>query len=169
MDDEFVRRWRTDLPPFDGVALSLPDLLPLSRLQPIVQTTVESLHRRFADEGLYTLHDWHEHDGWASPTKPSRWEALTWIVSSRHTLRDACTGETFVLTGFFPESREFYLRIYIPDEYEQPATGTEWMGDFDVTCAESQADLIGAIAQSLSGVTLLREPASRFFGRSWAG
>lgn len=169
MDEEFVRRWRHSLPPFDGATLSLPDLLPLSRLQPILQSVVEILQRRYGNLELYTLHDWHEHDGWVSPSMPSRWDELMWVVSSRYALRGACTGDTYVSTGFFPESRAFYLRIYIPDEPDQPAPTSEWTGEFDITCAESEAHEIEPLVHRQCGVTLLREPASQFFNRGWSG
>jgi hypothetical protein len=169
MDQEFDRRWRAALPPFDGMILSMERPLPLSRLQPLLQTAALCLHHEWRTEELLTLQDWHEHDGYVTTAATTRWDELLRIVSSHDHLPETCTGETYVSTAYFPGSRAFYFRISIPDAADQPQPTDEWIGTFDLT---GPAWLLDRVQTAFPGATheeFIREPAREYFNRTWSG
>ena len=162
MDEELDRRRRSAEPPFDGLTITVEDLLPLARLRQVLVAVVGRLRPESPGRPLLTLHDWHEHDGWISPAKLSSWEEVEAFLASEEALRRSAPGDTYVRRAFFPESREFYLRWYVPDEYDQDSL-PDWTGHFDVTCPPELAREIAALVRAV-GVTdvLVVMPAEYF-------
>src|SRR5438128_8993748 len=115
MDQEFERRWRAGLPPFDGVTLYHDDVVLLSLLRPVLTQVVETLLARRNTDEVLKVNDWHEHDGFITIPEPASWGELQAILESEQALRASSTRDTYVSTGYFPPDRRFYLRIYIPD------------------------------------------------------
>jgi hypothetical protein len=169
MDQEMERRWRTGLPPFDGLILHQADLVPLSRLRLVLIDVVEILSRDREAEGLAKVADWHEHDGFVALPERSSWQELRSILVSGDTLFASGTGETYVSTGYFPTDRAFYFRIYIPDEYDLPRDCTEKQGQFDLTCGEAMAERVLNAVEQTSSVRLIKTPAKPYFDRTWRG
>jgi hypothetical protein len=169
MDLEFEHRWKAGLPPFDGSTLCLEDLLPLSRLQPVLQLVVARLRQFQPERELFSLLDWHEHDGFVNAAEDTSWEDLEWIVSSRYRLLGACTGETYVRKGFFPADRDWYLRVYVPDDSDQPPDVPERVGDSDLTCSPVLSAEIRQDAEASTGVSLVLDGAKRYFDQYSGG
>jgi hypothetical protein len=169
MDQEFERRWRGGLLPFDGMTLYLESLLPFSQLQPLLQAVAHSVHHGWRDQKLLTLRDWHEHDGYITAAETTVWHNLLAIVSSPDSLLGACTGDTYVSTAFFPESRDFYLRIYVSDTHDEPEGVCERAGSFDLTGSPQLIDRTQAAVPESAGTPMSQEPARTYFDRSWGG
>jgi hypothetical protein len=169
MDEEMECRWRAGHSPFDGVILRHDELLPLPVLRRALTSVVQGLHERHGDPLLYKLHDWHEHDGYVIQPKVSSWQELHSMLSSDKALYAASTGDTYVSTAFFPPDRTFYLRIYIPDEFDLPRDSREELGKFDLTCSVTLAESTRKAAEQAGDMALLTEPAKLYFNRTYAG
>jgi hypothetical protein len=147
VDEELDRRRRNGEPPFDGLTVTVEHLLPLPCLRQALISVVRRLRQEWPRSNLYSLHDWHEHDGWISPAKPSSWQEVEALLASEDALRRSAPGDTYVRLAFFPEGREFYLRWYVPADYDQDSL-SDWTGHFDLTCrpelARELAALVGA-------------------------
>jgi hypothetical protein len=174
MDQEFERRWRHRLPPFDGVTLSPPDLLPLPALRPGLSAIVEVLQRRWPNTRLFTLHDWHEHDGYVTVAQPSSWEVLRGFLASDEALATCSAGDTYVSVGFFPEDRGFYLRIYVPHDSDNPYYAADDphllpFVTYDVTCGGAVAAAVVQAIEMAGESAVERDPAAEYFDRGYSG
>ena len=169
MDQEFEHRWRTGSHPFDGVILRLPDMLPLDVLRRVLLRVVSDLQQGQTDTQLYTLYDWHEHDGIMTAPRLTPWEKPTTLPSSDATLFAARSGDTYVRVAFFTEERDFYLRFYIPDQYDLPDDRTGLWGEFDLTGSQALVDRIQVVAEQSGAVGVTQEPANSYFDRTYSG
>lgn len=174
MDSDFERRWRNGLPPFDGLTVTLDKYIPLTLLRQGLAVIVQSLHGSSHEDALLRLADWHEHDGFVSETEPASWQELEALLVSEETLKTASLGDTYVRRSFFPSGRDWYLRIYVPDVYDNPFHSHDdpnlvHCGIFDVSC---QASLVGQIAKDLESThiaNVVTTPAKEFFDSSYGG
>jgi hypothetical protein len=96
------------------------------------------------------------------------------LVVSTEGLKAASTGDTYVRRGYFPAERDYYLRLYVPDAYDNPVHEHDDPnlvdnGLFDLTCQCSMAKLIAeeVSAAGLRGIDLVS--AKEFFDRSYSG
>lgn len=169
MDGEMKRRWRGGLSPFDGqtVSFDAEDLVPLTPLCQAFSAVVSRLRDLWPEASLLSLNDWHEHDGYGTGGKPTFWTALASALVSEYSLITLSTNEWEVRKAFFPETHDFYLRIYvmtdIDDDYPEPC------GDFDVTCAPPLAAELAERASKASGFPVARQEAKTFFDRRYGG
>ncbi len=63
MDQQLDARWRAKQAPFDGDIIYLDDYLPIAELRTTLVSLVAALQQRYKAADLYTLRDWHKHDG----------------------------------------------------------------------------------------------------------
>jgi hypothetical protein len=96
------------------------------------------------------------------------------LLISTEDLKAAGTSDTYVRRGYFPAERDYYLRLYVPDAYDNPFHEHDDpylvdYGLFDLTCqcsmAERIAEEIGATR--IHGIGLVS--AKEFFDRSYSG
>ncbi len=174
MDSEFERRWRKGHSPFDGLTLTSRDYVPLPLLRQELACVVERLHKDNPDTALLRLSDWHEHDGFMSIAEPASWQELQSLLLSDVMLRAVCTGDTNVRTNFFPIKRDWCLRLYIPDDCDNPFYSHDdpnpvQYGIFDVTCRAPLAEEIENSLREILVNNLDVIPAKDFFDRSYGG
>jgi hypothetical protein len=169
MDAEFERRWRARLHPFNGIILRHEALVPLPALRQALTAVVDCLQQRCGTASLWTLRDWHEHDGYVATPRETGWPELWSILASDKALSAAQAGDTYVRIAFFPEDRNFYLRFYIPDENELPDDVTGWHGMFDITGDPALADYLEAAIRAAALDPLIRESAADYFDRTYSG
>ena len=127
--------------PFSGVTLSCTESLPISRLRSALNSIVDALQTLFPATPILKFDDWHEHDGFVSPSKESSFGELTSLLSSDESLYQARQGDTYVRRAFYPRNKAFLLRFYTPDEYEIPKF-PEFAGDFDLTSSSEIIHLV---------------------------
>ena len=175
MDAEFERRWRSRLPPFDGVTLTLPDYVALPLLQQILHIVVECLFAYRPDAFLYRLLDWHEHDGYVTEASPSSWQELRLLASSSKRLEAQFRrGDTYVREGFFPVERDYYLRFYVPDADDNPlfhedeANHLEY-GTLDVSGPQSLVTAIASAIQVVEDIPIEVVSSEGFFAQRYGG
>jgi hypothetical protein len=173
MDEEFDRRWRAGLPPFDGVVLRHDEYLPLPELRRLLTAIVHCLDQHHTNKPLYKLKDWHEHDGYLARPESSSWQELQSMLSDDKSILAASTGDTYVSTAFFPSDRSFYLRIYVPDmcdlQFDLSKDCQELMGSLDLACSQASAEAILQATRRVARVDLSMEPAKPYFDRRCAG
>jgi hypothetical protein len=173
MDSEFDMRWRQAEAPFDGVTIFLTDFVPLSALRPMLIAVVNVLHAYCPHSHLFRLEDWHEHDGYVKEATPTTWQELQAALASVDALQRESMGDTYVRTAWFPQERDFLLRFYIPDIYDNPYFDHDdphlvHHGIFDVTVQEPLASQVQAAAQE-AGAVINSMPAKAFFDRNYSG
>jgi hypothetical protein len=175
MDAEFDRRWHNSLPPFDGLTVTLREYVSLPLLQPILVGIVDKLFAYRPNASLSRLLDWYEHDGFINAARPSSWQELRSIVTSPESLVARFhLGDSYVCEGFFPADRDFYLRFYIPDAYDNPFHQFDdpdlvHYGIFDVTGPESLVTPIAAAIEICEGCHVDIMLAKLFFNRRYSG
>jgi len=166
MTGELERRWRAALTPFDGltVASASADLTPLPALRLALLAVASALRQRWPEPALFTLDDWHEHDGFLSAARPASWQDLSDALASDKALLTLSHGDSEVRRAFFPATYDFYLRVYVPDDFDNGYP--ERRGDFDLTCG---AGLAADLAASACAVPLAVCEAKGFFDRRHGG
>ncbi|AIE85655.1 hypothetical protein [Fimbriimonas ginsengisoli] len=163
MDLEFARRWQNGLPPFDGLTVSTADYIPISVLRHALIGATELLYEQRPEASLFKLHDWHWHDEYLSEPQPYSWADLGSALLYDSALIAASPADDLVFLGVFPEQRDWYLRLYVPQVDDLP--GYEYLtrhGRFDITGPSSLVHPIARDAQR-NGLTLTISPASDFF------
>jgi len=168
MDAEFEQRWHSNLPPFDGLTVTLIDYIPLPLLQQSLIVVVDRLNSYQPDACLFRLLDWHTHDGFVLEAQPSSWQALRALAASEASLT-ACFygGDTRVHEGFFPEERDWYLRFYVISPSEDSCLLQK--GIFDLTCSQPLATTICKAFRTAGLSTLQTHPAKAFFDAQYKG
>ena len=163
MTSELERRWQNGSKPFNGrtVAFASDDLTPLPGLRLALLALVPRLQQHCPDAALFMLDDWHEHDGFISEAEPTSWQHLSDALVSDNALLALSTGESYVRRAFFPASYDFYLRVYIPADYDNGYP--ERRGDFDVTCVADLAAERAGLAASASGLPVAGSATRRAF------
>jgi hypothetical protein len=175
MDEELSRRWRNSLAPFDGFTFS-PDnsindgYLSMETLLQVLIAIVDVLRERYSSVRLFQVSDWHEHDGLITPAKPTDWEEVKNKLVSVDSLLTESEHDTYVRTGIYPENHAFYLRFYVPDEWDQPFGDVDprcqsrW-GNFDITCHADFAHELEAMFIQQPSASVRKAPAKSFFDR----
>jgi len=164
---ELERRWRSGSPPFDGltVAFASEDLTPLPALRLALLALVSRLQTHWPEAALFTLDDWHEHDGFINAAKPTSWQYLSAALASDKALSALSQGDWDVRRAFFPATYDFYLRVYIPADCGNDYP--ERRGDFDVTCGPSLAAELADLAAFAGGLPIAECDAKGFFDRRY--
>ena len=169
MDGGLERRWREGAPPFDGqtVSFDTEDLTPLTPLRHALLAVTPLLQERWPDAGLFTLDDWHDHDGYVTVGKPASWAKLTAALASDDLFLTLSRGDYLVRMAFFPPTYVFYLRIYVPDASDNDYP--ERRGNFDVTCAPELAAELAECATNASDLAMTIQGARSFFDLRYSG
>lgn len=167
MTPELQMRWQRGGAPFDGVTLTPAEWLPARELATALAAVVGMLQAR-SGSALYTLLDWHAHDGFLTRAEPATWETLAALVRTPDALVRAFTGgDTQVYRGYFAEDFGFYLRFYLSDE-DGPLLG-EWSGTFDLTGPAALIDAAREAPARNGDGAWHTVPAQAYFHRTCAG
>ncbi len=168
MDQELDARWRTKQSPFDGDIIYLDDYLPIAQLRTTLVSLVALLQQHYQAVDLYTLRDWHEHDGYIWSRQSTTWQSVEQLLASDQSLYDDRAGDTFVRLAYYPSDSSFLLRIYVMDEDEEPEYPGRW-GNFDLSGAPSLFTAIGIQLPEIVQPLLRRERSGAYFDRSYVG
>ena len=157
------------MPPFDGqtVAFASEELTPLPALRRAMLVIIPALQQRWSKAKLFVLDDWHEHDGCVTVAQPTTWPELLQRIGTNEETMTFTHGDWDVRLAFFPEDYGFYLRVYVPAEYDNDYP--ERRGSFDVTCALELASELAGLAASVSGLPVAQVEAKAFFDRRYSG
>lgn len=162
MDALMDSAWRGAAPPFGGETLHVGPL-PLSELQRLLAAAVAELRSVFGECPLHSFEDWHEHDGYVTTAVLADWNDLSALVEAVDTLYAGRCSDDFVQRAYYDEDRNFILRIWVPEEDDDPEQFPGMSGSFDVSGAPSLLDRLHP-----SGVLAVREQAAAFFARRYA-
>ena len=168
MDQHLEARWRARQAPFDGEILSLEDYIPITQLRTTLLSLVAVLQAQYQAARLYTLPDWHAHDGYIWSRQSTTWQALEQLLASDQARYDGRAGDTYVRQIYYPSDSSFLLRIYILDEDEEEEYPGRW-GNFDLSGAPSLLDAVTPQVSETVQRLLRREPSGVYFDQSYAG
>ena len=166
MDDTLQKAWINAAPPFNGETACLPDLVPIEHLSGLLSVVVKALQREVECSTLKVVSDWHEHDGYISSSQSTDWQSLAELVASPTALYEQRPADDLVRLAFFDPHRRFLLRVWIPDEDDDPEQYPGRWGTFDLS---GSSILVRAIAQELPEDRLLFCDAKSFFDKRYAG
>ncbi|WP_119321561.1 hypothetical protein [Capsulimonas corticalis] len=174
MDQDFDQRWRAAATPFDGVTIYSAGCAPLAELRYTLNAVFNILREQSPNAELFNLSDWHEHDGYVNEATPSSWNELQSYLISTDALKGLSTGETYVRIAIFSKHRDFLLRVYIPDAYDNPHFGYDDpnlvdCGIFDFTSTEPLALRIRDAAMDAGASDIRMMPAKEFFDKGYGG
>jgi hypothetical protein len=168
MDSELNARWRAKQSPFDGDIIFLDDYLPIAQLRTTLVSLVAFLQQHEQAANVYTLRDWHEHDGFILPRESTTWQSVAQLLASEQSLYDGRAGDTYVRRAYYPSDSSCLLRIYVMDENEEPEYPGRW-GNFDLSGPPSLLTAISSQLPETVQPLLRRERSGAYFDRSYAG
>jgi hypothetical protein len=160
MDAALQHAWLSSSPPFNGVTLRTEDLVRLERLSQLLSTAIVFLREEFGDASLLQHADWHEHDGYITSSAATDWNALANLVASPETLYEQRRGEDFVRIGVYEGRGGFYLRIWVPEDNDDPEEYPGRWGSFDVSAAEP---VVVRLNRALGSAGLVLSNAKPYF------
>lgn len=165
MDPTLERCWKSGTAPFDGVTVydASDDEITLLSLRHSALAVVEILQQKFPAASLRIFDDWHEHDGFISPSSKTTWSEVRDRLTSDDSFLFFKTGDFQVSKAIYPEGLEFFLRIYI-DEEAKPGDG---VGELDVTVPLNTAGTISDALRSL--LKPKTESARSYFEKRYGG
>jgi hypothetical protein len=70
------QRWQNGLSPFDGDCLVTADLISVEELRQLLGVILPELERTSAPQTLYSFDDWHQHDGYVTERRTTKWAEL---------------------------------------------------------------------------------------------
>ena len=162
MDQPLTASLAAGTPPFDGQTLCLPELLPLEELVRVLGVTVTALRARWPEADLLHHEDWLEHDGYITNSKPFTWAELMALVASPEALYVGRPSDDFVRTGVYSPTAGFYLRVWVPDENDDPEHYPGRWGSFDLS---ANAEVLAKLEQALPSQGFLRCSARSYFNQ----
>ena len=160
VDSYLQQSLSTGSPPLGGQTTYPPDLVPLDRLASILTVVVTCLQAKSPAEALLRHEDWHEHDGYITISKPCTWAELVALVASPETLYASRPDDDFVRIGVYAPNGAFYLRVWVPDEDDDPQYYPGRWGTFDLSASK---ELLVEVARVLPGQELSRSASKAFF------
>ncbi len=168
MDKTLDDAWKKGSQPFSGTTLACTESLPISIVRSALKSIVDVLQTLFPTTPILKFDDWHEHDGFVSPSEESSFSDLTSLLTSDETLYQARHGDDYVRRAFYARNGAFLLRFSIPDENEDPKL-PEIAGDFDLTSSSEIIDLVQRklVNAEINNLELLG--AQEFFNSRYAG
>jgi len=168
MDEILENSWKNRTKPFDNESLCLNDLVRISDLRQSILAIFEILQIRYGNEELFVNDDWHEHDGFITPSRKTSWQLIEETLKSDKSLYESRHGDFCVYNLLFTRNRDFVLRIYVSDEDDDTEYPGIW-GEFTVTSAP---ELLKEIFDSLPKAVLEKieyKNSHEMFSKSYAG
>ena len=97
MNNALHQRWQSGEVPFDGCTMRFDtdELTPLPALHRALLAVVPALQERWSQAQLFTLDDWHEHDGYVNAEQPTNWQELWQRVGNNETTMAFTCGSMF--------------------------------------------------------------------------
>jgi hypothetical protein len=142
MDKTLQDRWQTNRAPFDGKTVHPPDLLRIEELREFLIPVVRALKAVSGDNKILKLADWHEHDGYVTSPEATTWSEVEAWVASTASLYEARNTDAYVRVGIYPESLDWYFRLYVMDKDEDAELYPGIWGNFDLSAQEQLFDKI---------------------------
>jgi hypothetical protein len=108
------RRRRERAAPFDGLVIASCDL-PMDELRASVTRVVGRLP---SSPTLVTFHDWHEHDGYVSPSEVVEAATLAEALADDASMLHLSPEDSLVARAWYPTDSAFLLRwmVYPPED-----------------------------------------------------
>jgi len=155
MDPQTEHLWRRHAAPFADLTL-WTEHLPVTRLRTAIATIVGLLDGLVDNPRLQTAEDWHEHDGYVSPSVEAPWSALLAAVATDDALCEASPEDDGVRRAWRAQDGSFYLRWSL-DRDEEPSRG-----DADFSASREIVDVVARQLGQL-GIDVEIGPAAEFF------
>ena len=168
--------------PFDQQVLHPDDWLPIDELRSSLATVMNVLRGQYPSAKLFGLDDWHEHDGYISPSRSSSYAEIESAFSTEKALYDARHGNYRVFRAFYSETGDFLFRFCVNDEDDDEQYPGIW-GSFDVSGSVALLESIRArltpypnsekkrlpVGMVPQETKIVIEDAAAWFDRTWAG
>ena len=167
MDALFNERWQACLSPFDGDCLFANDLISVEDLRVLLTVIIPELQRASGSQALYTVDDWHRHDGFITQRRLTDWTSLAGLSRSAEALIESDQGDDYVYRSFYPEDLSFLLRYDVVDQSEAGRPG--FWGAFDVSAGSPTIARIFSLVPPALQPEFRIEASKGYFDRTYAG
>ena len=168
MDTFLELTWRSGTPPLDGYTLAPDDLLPIDQLSVALDEVLKCLIAvpRVARADVNELADWHEHDGYITSSRPTTWEKMEAFASSPSALYAGREPDEYVRRAYYDKAGSFLLRVWTPDEDDDPDMYPGRWGHFDISAPMPCPSIV---KEKLVGLSLSISLARGYFDKCYAG
>lgn len=119
MDKELLEQLKSKDGPFSGITTYCTAYIPISDLRILVSEVVEFLSRNnLLSINIFRVWDWLEHDGYLPNKELITKEFIFELLKDDETFYSNRSGDTYVNLGLYDKNFNWYLRIYIIDEFD---------------------------------------------------
>ena len=136
MDERLERAWKVGDYPFNQTLVELEEGITIGILLKCLQDLTAFLKNQLKSDAIFLNHDWHEHDGFISPSKITNWINYELNLKDIHALYDSTDGDDLVRITIYPNNLEFVLRYYFLDQGYERESNPNRCGKFDLIWSE---------------------------------
>ena len=119
MDATLEPLWKTGEKPFDGETVYPLDDVFVRDAVVAIPSALDHIAQCYPTNQLFSLDDWHEHDGFVVSAKPTNIEALRAQVATLDSYVANHSDDFAVYRAIYPESLEFLLRYCLYDAHDR--------------------------------------------------
>lgn len=169
MDKELFEKYKLGESPFSGSTLFTSSRVELDELRILVKEIIDFLQEKgMVSESVFKGWDWFEHDGYFHPKELVPSEILTKLTKSVEEFYQHRAGDSFVKLGLLDESHNWYLRVFIEDEYEIEDDDV-LDGTMDISGDEDFISELKHCLEKKNKSNLSIEVSKEFFEKRYAG
>ena len=169
MTEQLEVAWKTSSQPFHNETVYTEEFAPIDALQPFLKTIAAYIELSYPSALLFTLDDWHEHDGFIVPSTPLAMSDLAQHFTSTNSLYNWRSGESAVYRSVYPQTLDFLLRVHILDEDEDPKHYPGIWGSMSFTGYGVDLDEIRKRGHGVESLKLKLGNSKDYFDRIYAG
>lgn len=168
MNSQLLKAWEAGLPPFDGDVIRCEESIPWSALRQLSLGILRHIEDHYPAEALFSLDDWHEHDGFGTGECTTDIGALRIAFGDASVLRRICPGDFMVYRAIYPANMNFFWRFWLDDPEDCPDQAAP-TGIFDFSSSGSRFQEIRQMIEGVPESQTSVEPAKAYFDRTWGG
>jgi hypothetical protein len=168
MNKELLIAWERGLPPFEGDVIRCEESIPWSSLRQVSLGILQHIEDHYRAEALFSLDDWHEHDGIGTGECDTDIAALRAAFDDASLLRRFCPGDYLVYRAIYPANMNFFWRFWLdaPEDCPDQSAPT---GIFDFSSGGSHFQEVRQMIENVPGIQPSIESAKAYFDRTWGG
>lgn len=166
MDCTLNSLWSSGKKPFHGETIYPADEVFVRDAIVAIPSALDHIAQHYPDCPLFSLDDWHEHDGFVTSAESTTIKALSAELSTPESYVSFHSDECAVYRAVYPETLDFVLRysLWVADDENQPLADREVHWTF-TGCGHDIAEL----KKRWASYHLVAEPSVKYFQSRYAG
>jgi hypothetical protein len=164
MDAILEPLWRAGEKPFHGTTIFPTENVYVRDAVVAMSSAYDHIALYYPSARLFALEDWHEHDGYISPSKPTSLAELREQVGSPESYVRSHSDDSAVYRAIYPESLDFVLRYCLWDDDSAGSADREVQWSFT-----GYGHAIPELRKRWQQFSLSEEPSAEYFQSRYAG